>query len=148
MGISRVCGGHQYTVVFLQVSTYTLFRPSKVLIYDGFPRIVSNKYPISALEWDVIGKHLLIGDIAGHCQIWSQKDSLISDWHQLYAAHFAGEHIVQAAFFHNGMKMSLVTDKKDVTSYIDKFQRVNFTPSVVQFGYDRSGCAPSVFAFG
>lgn len=113
-------------------------------IYNFFFRIVSNKYPISALEWDVFGKHLLVCDISGHCQIWSQRDNLLSDWHQLYESHFAGEHIVQAAFFHNGMKMSLV-DKKDVTNYIDKFQRIKFTPSVVQFGQDQKCCVYSIF---
>lgn len=99
-------------------------------------RIVSNKYPISALEWDVVGKHLLVCDISGHCQIWSQRDNLLSDWLQLYESHFAGEHIVQAAFFHNGQKTAFMADKKEVTNYIDKFQRVKFTPSVVQFGLD------------
>lgn len=97
--------------------------------------MISNKYPISALEWDVLGTNLLVCDISGHCQIWTQKENLLSDWTQLYEVHFSGEHIAQAVFFHNGMKMTLATDKKDVINYIEKFHRVKQTPSVVQFGY-------------
>lgn len=86
------------------------------------------------LEWDILGKYLLIGDISGNVQIWIQKDNLISEWTQLYSVVFAGEHIIKAVFFHNGRKIALIPDKKDATHYMEKFQRVKFAPSVRQFG--------------
>lgn len=97
-------------------------------------RVTSNKYPISVLEWDICGKYLLIGDISGNVDIWIQKDNLISDWIQLYSVNFTGEHIIRAAFFHNGRKITLVSEKKDVINYMEKFQRIKFAPSVRQFG--------------
>lgn len=87
------------------------------------------------LEWDVLGKYLLIGDIAGNVQIRVQKDNLISKWQLLYNVSFPGEHILRAVFFHNGRRMALAIDKKDVTNYMEKFQRVKFSPSVRQFGF-------------
>lgn len=86
------------------------------------------------LEWDVLGRWLLIADISGNCTLWQQRDNLLSDWQQLYVAQFPGEHIVRAVFFHNGRRVALVTDKKDVTNYMEKFQRVRCAPSVRQFG--------------
>lgn len=95
--------------------------------------MTSNKSPISILEWND-GKYLLIADITGSVQIWIQKDNLISEWIQLYSVNFPGEHIIRAVFFHNGRKVALVTDKKDIINYMEKFQRIKFAPSVRQFG--------------
>lgn len=88
---------------------------------------------MSVLEWDIAGKYLLIGDISGSVQIWIQKDNLISEWTQLYAVNFH-EHIIRAVFFHNGRKIAMLSDKKDISHYSEKFQRVKFAPSVRQFG--------------
>lgn len=104
-----------------------------IMFYKLF-RVTSNKFPISVLEWDILGKYLLIGDISGSVQIWIQKDCLVSEWVQLYTVNFPGEHIVKAVFFHNGKKTQLVTEKKDQPLYMEKFQRVKFSPSVPQFG--------------
>lgn len=97
-------------------------------------KVTSNKFPISVLEWDVLGKFLLIGDISGHVQLWIQKDFLISEWTQLYSINFPGEKILKAVFFHNGKKVVLNTEKKDQISYMDKFLRVKLAPSLRQFG--------------
>lgn len=97
-------------------------------------RVLTNKVPITVLEWDVCGKYLLIADLSGNVQIWVPKDNIISDWVQLYAVRFAGENIIHAVFFHNGRKLVLQSDKKDIANYMEKFQRVKFTPSVRQFG--------------
>lgn len=96
-------------------------------------KVTSNAYPVSVLEWDIAGKYLLIGDISGSVQIWIQKDNLISEWTQLYAVNFH-EHIIRAVFFHNGRKIAMLSDKKDISYYSEKFQRVKFAPSVRQFG--------------
>lgn len=81
-----------------------------------------------------MGKYLLIGDVSGSVQIWIQKECLVSEWVQLYSVHFPGEHILKAVFFHNGKKTQLVSEKKDQPLYMEKFQRVKFSPSVPQFG--------------
>lgn len=96
--------------------------------------MTSNKYPISVLQWDVQGKYLLIGDISGNVQLWIQKDNLISEWIQLYHVRFAGEHIVKALFFHNGKRLALQPEKRDIINYMERFQRVKFPPSVRSFG--------------
>lgn len=96
-------------------------------------KVTSNNFPISVLEWDIAGKYLLIGDISGSVQIWIQKDNLISEWTQLYAVN-VHEHIIRAVFFHNGRKTAMLSDKKDISHYSEKFQRVRFAPSVRQFG--------------
>lgn len=97
-------------------------------------RVLSNRHAITVLEWDALGRQLLVCDLNGTCTVWQQHDSLLSAWQHVYSAHFAGEHIVRAAFFHNGRRVALVTDKKDVTNYMEKFQRVKCAPSVRQFG--------------
>lgn len=97
-------------------------------------RVLSSLHAITVIEWDVLGRQLLVCDIAGTCTVWQQRDNLLSDWQQLYTARFPGEHIVRAVFFHNGRRVALVTDKKDVTNYMEKFQRVKCAPSVRQFG--------------
>lgn len=86
------------------------------------------------LEWDITGKYLLVGDTAGSVKVFVQKDLLISEWTQLYKVEFSGEHIIRAVFFHNGRKINYNYDKKDIISYMDKFPRANFAPSVRQFG--------------
>lgn len=125
-------------MAFIQVGNnvllidYLLIVKIKTLLLYIFYRVTSNKFPISVLEWDILGKYLLIGDFSGSVQLWVQKDSMISEWTQLYSISFPGEHILKAVFFHNGKRIQLVPDKKD--SYMDKFQRVKFSPSVRQFG--------------
>lgn len=95
---------------------------------------MTNRFPISVIEWDILGKYLLIGDVAGHIQIWIQKEFLLSDWIQLYSVTLPGEHILKAKFFHNGRKTNIIAEKIDSAMYLDKFHRSKFSPSVVQFG--------------
>lgn len=89
---------------------------------------------MSILQWDILGKYLLIADIVGNAQIWIQKDNLLSEWIQYCNARFSGEHIIRAIFFHNGRKLVLQTDKKDMSSYMEKYQRIKFAPSCRSFG--------------
>lgn len=96
--------------------------------------MLTNKYPISALLWDLCGRYLVIADLAGNVQIWVPKDNIISEWIQLYSVRFPGEPIIKAAFFHNGRRLIFQTDKKDINNYMEKFQRVKFAPSLRQFG--------------
>lgn len=97
-------------------------------------RVTTNKFPISILDWDILGKYLLVGDISGNIQIFVQKDNLLSEWIQYYHVRLPGEHIIKASFFHNGRKLVLQPDKKDITNYMDKFQRAKFLPSCRSFG--------------
>lgn len=59
---------------------------------------------------------------------------MLSEWIQLYQVRLAGEHIIKALFFHNGKRLALQTDKKDIANYMDKFHRLKFAPSVRSFG--------------
>lgn len=97
-------------------------------------RVTTNKFPISILQWDILGKYLLVGDISGNVQIFVQKDNLLSEWHQYYQVRLPGEHIIKAVFFHNGRKLVIQQDKKDITNYMEKFQRTKFLPSCRSFG--------------
>lgn len=97
-------------------------------------RVATNKFPVSILEWDVSGKYLLVGDISGNIQIFVQKDNLLSEWIQYYHVRLPGEHIIKAVFFHNGRKLVLQPDKKDITNYMEKFQRAKCLPSCRSFG--------------
>lgn len=113
---------------------------------------------VSALEWDQQGRHLLIADCAGDVCFYGSKDYLLNDWTCLYKAcfsgnhflnfiyvslrisfdfiYFSGEHIIKAAFFHNGRKIISSEKKSDQSSSPEKFQYLRFAPSVRQFGYE------------
>ncbi|KDR19237.1 Mediator of RNA polymerase II transcription subunit 16 [Zootermopsis nevadensis] len=97
-------------------------------------KVVSNKTGVTALEWDLPGDKLLVADTAGNVQLWSFKDHILNDWVCLGTASFPGEHILGAAFFHNGKKISLVSEKKDNVYYNEKFTHLRFPPSVRYFG--------------
>jgi mediator of RNA polymerase II transcription subunit 16 len=47
-----------------------------------------------------------VADTAGNVQLWSFKDHILNDWLCLGTASFPGEHILGAAFFHNGKKVT------------------------------------------
>ncbi|KAJ9590030.1 hypothetical protein L9F63_016846, partial [Diploptera punctata] len=97
-------------------------------------KVVSNKAGVTALEWDLPGEKLLIADTAGNVQLWGFKEHVLNEWVSLATASFPGEHILGAAFFHNGKKISLVSEKKDNLHYNEKFTHLRFPPSVRYFG--------------
>uniref|UniRef100_A0A1Q3G3Z3 Mediator of RNA polymerase II transcription subunit 16 n=1 Tax=Culex tarsalis TaxID=7177 RepID=A0A1Q3G3Z3_CULTA len=99
-----------------------------------FPhRVTTSKYPVSVLEWDVLGRFLLVGDRNGNVQLFVQKGTL-TEWKAVYSVRFPGENIIAAAFFHNGRKISLQMDKKEHSLYVEKFPKQRFSASVRQFG--------------
>ena len=91
---------------------------------------------ITSLEWDISGTRLAIADAFGNLEIWTMKDSLISNWHLSSSfSCFVGEKILASAWFHNGLRTIIFTEKKDnVSSYSEKFIHSNFNPSLRQFG--------------
>lgn len=100
----------------------------------SYSRVTTNKYPINVLKWDLLGRYLLIGDVSGNIQIFGQKDNLFSTWIQYYQVRLPGEQIIEAAFFHNGRKVVIQQDKKDITNYMEKYPRSKFMPSCRSFG--------------
>lgn len=72
--------------------------------FCGF-RVLSSKHNITALEWDLPGDKLVVGDTAGNVQLWMFKDHVLNDWVLIGSTHFPGEHILGAAWFHNGKKV-------------------------------------------
>ncbi|XP_060526788.1 mediator of RNA polymerase II transcription subunit 16 isoform X2 [Cylas formicarius] len=97
-------------------------------------KILCNSSPVTVLQWDFTGELLLIGDENGCIRIYKIKDHILNDWNLLLQTVFPGEHILAAAFFHPGKKVCLNTEKKDCSSYLEKFQHVKFACSVKQFG--------------
>ena len=97
-------------------------------------RILSNRHSITALEWDLSGGKLVVADAAGSVQLWMFKDHILNDWCLVGSANFPGEHILGAAWFHNGKKTALVSEKKDSVHFSEKFNHLLFAPSVRQFG--------------
>lgn len=98
-------------------------------------KVMSSVNQISVLEWDIEGKYLLIADCVGTIDIYCCKEYLLNDWACLYTASLPGEHIIKAAFFHNGRKIFINTDKKtEQMPCTEKFQYQRFAPSVRQFG--------------
>ncbi|KMQ93317.1 mediator of rna polymerase ii transcription subunit 16-like protein [Lasius niger] len=97
-------------------------------------KVLSNKHNITALEWDLPGDKLVMADTAGNVQLWMFKDHILNDWVLVGSTYFPGEHILGAAWFHNGKKTGLVTEKKDSIHYSEKFNHLLFAPSVRQFG--------------
>lgn len=97
-------------------------------------KVYSSKYHITALEWDIPGSLLLVADSAGNVNIYCSKNNLLNEWTMQYTVQFPGEHIIKAAFFHNGRKVGLSQEKKDQILYSEKFQHIRFAPSVKKFG--------------
>jgi len=57
-------------------------------------KVLSNKYNITALEWDLSDDKLT--DTAGNVQ-WMFKDRILNDWILIGSAYFPGEHILGVA---------------------------------------------------
>ncbi|XP_054283899.1 mediator of RNA polymerase II transcription subunit 16-like [Macrosteles quadrilineatus] len=97
-------------------------------------KILSSPAVVTALEWDLPGHKLLVADSSGTVSLWTLRDYILNDWQCLGSVSFPGEHIIGAAFFHNGKKIVIVPEKKDNYLYSEKFTHVRFAPSVRQFG--------------
>ncbi|KAJ8704408.1 hypothetical protein PYW07_011596 [Mythimna separata] len=96
-------------------------------------KVTSTAYPISALEWDIEGKQLLIATTVGEVSVYTQKDYLLNEWTCIYTANFPGEHIIRAAFFHNGRRLVMV-DKKPDAPVTERIQMLRPTPTLKGFG--------------
>ncbi|XP_046399447.1 mediator of RNA polymerase II transcription subunit 16 [Ischnura elegans] len=93
-------------------------------------RILSNDVGVTVLAWDQPGQKLLIADSGGTVQIWMFREHILNEWVCIGQASFTGEHILGAAFFHNGKKVSMVAEKRDSILYNEKFSHIRFAQSV------------------
>ncbi|KAL0858970.1 hypothetical protein ABMA27_010830 [Loxostege sticticalis] len=96
-------------------------------------KVTSTAHPVSALEWDSEGKQILVATTSGEVSVFGQKEYLLNDWTCLYSASFPGEHIIKAAFFHNGRRI-VACEKKPDAPITDKFQMLRSTPTLKGFG--------------
>ncbi|XP_026742085.1 mediator of RNA polymerase II transcription subunit 16-like [Trichoplusia ni] len=96
-------------------------------------KVTSTAYPVSALEWDMEGKQLLVATTVGDVSVYTQKDYLLNEWTCLYTASFPGEHIIRAVFFHNGRRLVMV-DKKPDAPITERIQMLRSTPTLKGFG--------------
>lgn len=119
-----------------------------------YSRVLSDTSPITVLQWNFTGELLLVANQSGCIKIYKNRDHLLNDWSLVLKTELQGEHILAAAFFHCGKKVTtylcphsessnrlkcfdqicLNSEKKDSPSYIEKFQHVKFAASVKQFG--------------
>lgn len=97
-------------------------------------KVLSNVALVTVIQWDFTGESLLIADESGCVRIYQTKDHLLNDWQLALQTVLQGEHIIAAAFFHSGKKIWLNPEKKDSSSYPEKFQHVKFAGSVKNFG--------------
>nr|CAH7760450.1 unnamed protein product [Callosobruchus chinensis] len=117
----------------------SLFWSSNVYVADlntpwQVHKILANSSPVTVLQWDYTGELLLVGDESGSAKIYKTKEYLWNEWILVLQTNLQGEHILAAAFFHSGKRICLNLEKKENTSYIEKFQHVKFACSVKQFG--------------
>ncbi|CAB3223050.1 unnamed protein product [Arctia plantaginis] len=96
-------------------------------------KVTSTSYPVSALEWDLEGKLLLVATTVGSVSVFTQKDYLLNEWSCLYTANFSGEHIIRSIFFHNGRRVVAV-DKKPDAPITERIQLLRSTPTLKGFG--------------
>lgn len=47
----------------------------------------------------------MVADEAGNVELWTFKDNVLNDWILIGSTVFPGEHILGAAWFHNGKKV-------------------------------------------
>ncbi|XP_071053506.1 mediator of RNA polymerase II transcription subunit 16 isoform X2 [Onthophagus taurus] len=97
-------------------------------------RVYSSPHLVTVLQWDFTAELLLLADECGHIRIYKSKDHLLNDWQLFSETSLDGEHILAAAFFHSGKKICLNLEKKESSSYTEKFQNVKFSCSVKKFG--------------
>ncbi|KAJ8963199.1 hypothetical protein NQ318_018665 [Aromia moschata] len=107
--------------------TNSLFWSSNVYVADlnspwQVHKVLCNSSPVTVLQWDFTGELLLIADENGCVRIYHTKDYILNDWALVLQTMLQGEHIC------------LNSEKKDSSSYIEKFQHVKFACSVKQFG--------------
>ncbi|XP_063544326.1 mediator of RNA polymerase II transcription subunit 16 [Cydia strobilella] len=95
-------------------------------------KVTSTVHPVSALEWDSEGKQLLVATTEGEVSVFGMKEFLLNDWGCLYNASFPGEHVIKAAFFHNGRRVSC--DKKPDVPAAERLQLLRPTPTLKGFG--------------
>ncbi|XP_063391221.1 mediator of RNA polymerase II transcription subunit 16 [Cydia fagiglandana] len=95
-------------------------------------KVTSTVHPVSALEWDSEGKQLLVATTEGEVSVYGMKEFLLNDWGCLYSASFPGEHVIKAAFFHNGRRVSC--DKKPDVPAAERLQLLRPTPTLKGFG--------------
>ncbi|CAB3241531.1 unnamed protein product [Arctia plantaginis] len=96
-------------------------------------KVTSTSYPVSALEWDLEGKQLLVATTVGSVSVFTQKDYLLNEWLCLYTANFSGEHVIRSIFFHNGRRVVAV-DKKPDAPITERIQLLRSTPTLKGFG--------------
>ncbi|XP_058810076.1 mediator of RNA polymerase II transcription subunit 16 isoform X2 [Phymastichus coffea] len=99
--------------------------------------VSTNKDLVTVLKWDLSGEQLVVANCIGVVQLWTFKDYVLNNWQLIASHYFIGEHILDVAWFHNGKRISLISEKKDCTQYSDKFSHLLYAPTVKQFG----GCA-------
>lgn len=104
-------------------------------------KVCSSKSLISVLQWSPNGEQLLMGYVGGRVEIWQPRNQSINLWLLQFHATVPSEDIIQAQFFHNGKGVVFNPQKKEHTYYAEKFERLEYRPTLAGFGSVASdGC--------
>ncbi|XP_067633797.1 mediator of RNA polymerase II transcription subunit 16 [Eurosta solidaginis] len=95
--------------------------------------VTSSKNVLRVLEWSSNGELLLAGYNNGLVVVFT-SDKILNSWFSLYKIYFPGEDIISATFFHSGKSVFFHSQKKDLPNYADKFERLEYRPTVESFG--------------
>ncbi|XP_077978485.1 mediator of RNA polymerase II transcription subunit 16-like [Glandiceps talaboti] len=89
---------------------------------------------IRCIRWDVSGTRLVTADGSGKCKLWTMNNHLLNDWKCGGESKVEGETIVALSWLHIGLKVSYNVERTDSPNVTEKFSRVKFLPSVLQYG--------------
>lgn len=70
------------------------------------------------------GEKLVVADEAGNVELWTFKDHVLNDWTLIGSTVFPGEHILGAAWFHNGKKVLQIFLLTLVVAFKSLFQGI------------------------
>ncbi|KAH8277986.1 hypothetical protein KR018_012196 [Drosophila ironensis] len=99
-----------------------------------YHKVCSSKALISVLQWSANGEQLLVAYGGGRVEIWQPRNQAINLWLLQFHATVPSEDIIQAQFFHNGKGLVFNPQKKDLTYYGEKFERLEQRPTLAGFG--------------
>nr|XP_006825174.1 PREDICTED: mediator of RNA polymerase II transcription subunit 16-like [Saccoglossus kowalevskii] len=89
---------------------------------------------IRCIKWDVSGSRIVSSDSSGTCKLWIMNNYLINDWKCGGESKVEGETIIALSWLHIGYKINYNVERTDSPNVMEKFSRVKFLPSVLQYG--------------
>nr|CAB3263728.1 mediator of RNA polymerase II transcription subunit 16-like [Phallusia mammillata] len=91
---------------------------------------------ITCIQWDHTGTKFLTGDSHGLCCLWTMPNSLINMWtaKSKLSIDLKGEEIIAVGWLHHGIRVLFNIERLEAPYTSEKFDRMKFRPSVMQYG--------------